>query len=124
MGALASFVPWAVVAWLFLVGTYGIVTSRNLIHLVGALSVVQASTYVLLVAIGFREDAHAPFFADVPPGTPVVDPIVQSLALTDIVVGATVYALLLALAVRAHARTGTLDPEALRPMHGPTRERE
>jgi multicomponent Na+:H+ antiporter subunit C len=36
--------------------------------------------------------------------------------LTDIVVGATVTALLLALALQLHKRRGTLDPEKLRPL--------
>jgi multicomponent Na+:H+ antiporter subunit C len=40
--------------------------------------------------------------------------------LTDIVVGATVDALLLAMALQLHKQTRTLDPEVLRPMrqHG------
>jgi multicomponent Na+:H+ antiporter subunit C len=38
--------------------------------------------------------------------------------LTDIVVEATVIALLLAIVVQAHKRTGTLDPDDLRPMRG------
>ena len=38
----------------------------------------------------------------------------QALALTDVVVGAAVTALLLALAVQVHKRAGTLDPDALR----------
>lgn len=113
-----SYFPYLVVAWLFLVGLYGIVTSRNLIHLVICLSVVQSATYVLLLSVGYRHGAGPPIFADVPPGTPAVDPIVQALVLTDIVVGATVTALLLALAVQVHKRRGTLDPERLRPMRG------
>jgi multicomponent Na+:H+ antiporter subunit C len=48
----------------------------------------------------------------------VVDPLVQALALTDVVVGATVSALLLALAVQSHKRSGTLDPDQLRTLHG------
>jgi multicomponent Na+:H+ antiporter subunit C len=44
-----------------------------------------------------------------------VDPVVQALTLTDVVVGTTVTALLLALAVQAHKRYGTLDPQDLRP---------
>ena len=39
-----SFLPYAVAAWLFVIGLYGIVTSRNLVHLVVCLSVVQSST--------------------------------------------------------------------------------
>ena len=113
-----SFLPYAVVAWLLLIGLYGVVTSRHLIHLVGCLSVVQSSTYVLLVAIGYRAGATAPFFYDVPPGTPAVDPVVHALALTDVVVGATVSALLLALAVQVHKRFGTLDPDEIEPLRG------
>jgi multicomponent Na+:H+ antiporter subunit C len=108
------FLPYAVAAWLFLAGIYGVVTSRNLIHLILCLSVAQSSTYVLLLAIGYRTAATAPIFKDVPLGTPAVDPVVQALTLTDVVVGVTVTALLLALAVQEHKRFGTLDPDRLR----------
>jgi multicomponent Na+:H+ antiporter subunit C len=113
-----SVLPYIVAAWLLAIGLYGIVTSRNYIHLVGCLSVCQASTYVLLLAVGFRWDAIAPVFYDQPPGTPAVDPVVQALVLTDIVVGATLTALMLVLVLQVHKRTGTLDPQALRPMRG------
>ena len=105
--------PYFVAAWLFVVGLYGVVTSRNMIHLIICLTVVQSSTYVLLLTIGYRVGAPAPIFADIPPGTPAGDPVVQALMLTDVVVEVTVTALLLALAVRAHARTGKLDPNRL-----------
>ncbi len=105
-----------VAAWLFGVGLYGVVTSRHFVHLIGCLSVVQSATYVLLLAVGFRWDAGAPIFYTHPPGTPAVDPVVQALVLTDIVVGATVTALLLALALQVHKRRGTLDPDELRTM--------
>jgi multicomponent Na+:H+ antiporter subunit C len=111
-----SLLPWLVAAWLFLIGLYGIVSSRNYVHLIGCLGVVQSSTYVLLLAVGYRWGASAPIFYNRPPGAPAVDPVVQALVLTDIVVGATVTALLLALALQLHKRTGTLDPEELRPM--------
>jgi multicomponent Na+:H+ antiporter subunit C len=106
--------PYLVAAWLFLVGLYGIVTSRNLVHAVICLSVVQSSTYLLLLAIGYERGGTAPIFLDVPVGTRAVDPVVSALTLTDIVVGATVSALLLALAVQAYKRHGTLDPEEFR----------
>jgi multicomponent Na+:H+ antiporter subunit C len=112
------YLPHLVTIWLFAVGLYGIVTSRNLIHMVTCLSVVQSSTYVLLLTIGFRAGGTAPIFLDVPVGTPAVDPVVKALALTDVVVGATVSALLLALAVQAHKRHGTLDPEEFRALRG------
>ena len=109
---------YAVAAWLFLIGLYGIVTSRNLIHLVTCLAITQSSTYLLLLAIGYREDATAPIYGDVERGADLVDPVVQALTLTDVVVAATVSALLLALAVQAHKRSRTLDPDALRALRG------
>jgi multicomponent Na+:H+ antiporter subunit C len=108
-----SLLPYAVAAYLFIIGLYGIVTSRNLIHLVVCLSVVQSSTYVVLLSIGFRTGATAPIFLNLPPGTRAVDPVVQALTLTDVVVGVTVSALLLALAVQIHKRSGTLDPNGM-----------
>jgi multicomponent Na+:H+ antiporter subunit C len=105
--------PFFVVAWILAVGLYGIVTSRHLVHQIMCLIVVQSSTYVLLLAVGYRRGAVAPYFYDIPVHTPAVDPVVQALALTDVVVEAAVTALLLALAVQAHKRFGTLDPHEL-----------
>jgi multicomponent Na+:H+ antiporter subunit C len=114
--ALIDLLPWLVAAWLLAIGLYGVVSSRNYIHLIGCISVVQSSTYVLLLAVGYRHGAGAPIFYTHPPGTPAVDPVVQALVLTDIVIGATVTALLLSLALQLHKRRGSLDPEELRPM--------
>ncbi len=111
-------VPYVVAAWLFLVGLYGVVTSRHLVHLVVCMSVIQASTYVLLLGIGYRSGARAPIYADIPPGSKIVDPVVQTLTLTDVVVEATVSALLLALAVQARKRFGTADPDELTALRG------
>lgn len=116
MTAVADALPWAVAAWLLGIGLYGVVTSRNAVHLIGCLSVVQAATYVLLLSVGFRTDGIAPIFYTRSPGTPAVDPVTHALVLTDVVVGATVTAMLLALVLQLHKRRATLDPEKLRPM--------
>jgi multicomponent Na+:H+ antiporter subunit C len=113
-----SYLPYALAVWLLVVGLYGVVTSRNLVHLVVCLTVAQSSTYVLLLAVGWRNGGAAPIFVDIPPSTPVVDPVVQALTLTDVVVGATVSALLLALAVQAHKRFGSVDPDELNALRG------
>ena len=109
---------YCVAAWLFLAGLYGVVTSRNLVHLVVCLSVTQSSTYVLLLAIGYRTSGTAPVHVSLSPGVRVVDPIVAALTLTDIVVSATVTALLLSLAVQLHKRMGSLDPDDVDSLQG------
>jgi multicomponent Na+:H+ antiporter subunit C len=110
--------PYLVAAWLLVVGLWGVITSRHLVHMVLCLSVVQSATYVLLLAIGFRTAATAPIFADIASYRRAVDPVVQSLTLTDVVVEATVVAVLLALTVQAHKRFGTADPNELGELSG------
>jgi multicomponent Na+:H+ antiporter subunit C len=110
-----SLLPYLLAAWLFLVGLYGIVVSRDYVHLIACLTVVQSSTYMLLLAVGYRSGAGAPIFADHPPSTPAVDPVVQALTLTDIVVGAAVTALLLSLALQLQKHRGTIEPDELSP---------
>ena len=113
-----SVYPYLVAAWLFGVGTYGIVTSRDYVHLIVCLTVAQSSTYVVLLGVGYVTGGKAPIFADIPTTSVTVDPVVQALTLTDVVVEATVSALLLALAVQAHKRFGTVDPDELGALRG------
>lgn len=118
MNELMSVLPYLAAGWIFLVGLYGLVTSRDVVHAIACLSVAQSSTYVLLLAVGFRRGATAPYFSDTRTGVPVVDPVAQALALTDVVVGATVTALLLGLAIQIRKRHGTVDPDALTGLKG------
>ena len=110
--------PFIVVVWIAGCGIYGIVTSRHLVHQIISLIVLQSSTYVLFLSIGFRNGGVAPYFSDIPLHTVTVDPVVQALVLTDIVVEAAVTALLLAFALQAHKRFGTVDPQQLRQLRG------
>ena len=118
-----SILPWVVFLWLMTIGVIGMATSRNFLHLIACLSVCQSSTYVLLLSIGFRWGAKAPIFHDHPPGTPVVDSVMQALVLTDVVVGAAVTALLLAMAIQVSKRRSTLDPQRLAPMQPTSKDR-
>lgn len=114
MSDLLDVLPYAVAAWILLAGCYGIATSRSFIHIVVCLSLVQSSTYLLLLMIGWSHDATAPVFADVSTHARVVDPVVQALTLTDIVVGGAVTSLLLALTIQLAKRQGSIDPERIR----------
>jgi multicomponent Na+:H+ antiporter subunit C len=105
--------------WLLLIGIFGVVRSNNLIHTVVCLSVAQSGTYVVLLAVGYQRGGVAPIFgSSTPPGTAVVDPVVQALTLTDIVVSATVTALLLALVIQVAKRHGTIVPDELHALRG------
>jgi multicomponent Na+:H+ antiporter subunit C len=111
---------YGVVGWLFLIGMYGVITSRNLIAMIICLSVSQSATDVFILEIGYVRGGSAPVFVDLTrrPG-PTVDAIMQALSLTDVVLGAAVSALLLALAIQVEKRTGSLDPNDLVTRHRP-----
>lgn len=113
-----AYLMYGIAVWVFLWGLYGIISSRNLVHQCISLVVLQTSTYILLLGIGYKTGGTAPVFADIPVGTLTVDPIVQSLMLTDVVVEAAVLALMLAMVVKANELAGTVDPEELRVLYG------
>jgi multicomponent Na+:H+ antiporter subunit C len=115
---VSGFFVYAVAGWLLLMGLYGIVTSRHLVHQVLCVNVVQASTYLLLIGLGYRTGGAAPILKDIPQGTSVVDPVVQALVLTDIVVGLAVTAMLLALCLQAYKRFGSFHPDRIRELRG------
>jgi len=74
---------------------------------------------VLLVAVGYQSGAAAPVQGEgTPVPGPVVDPVVQALTLTDIVVSATVTALLLGLVIQIAKLHGTVDPDRLNDLRG------
>lgn len=113
-----SYLPYAVAAWLCVVGLFGVASSRNLIHLAICLTVTQSSSYVLLLAVGYVKHGRAPIFKGIKLGTPAVDPVVQALTLTDVVVSVVVVALILALALDAHRLSGTVDPDEIADISG------
>ena len=110
--------PYLVAGVLFVAGLYGVATSRNYIHLGLCLVVTQSSTYVALVSVGYVDGGQAPIVQGSTPGKPFVDPVVQALTLTDVVVSVVVLALLLSLAMLAHRTHGTVDPDEMRELRG------
>ncbi|MDA8295531.1 MAG: sodium:proton antiporter [Actinomycetota bacterium] len=106
--------------FLLIIGAFGIARSKDLVHAVVCLSVAQAGTYVLLLAVGYQHHASPPVFGS-PASRPtrdVVDPLVQAMALTDIVVSATVTALLLAISIQIAKRNHSVDPDELNAVEG------
>lgn len=60
----------------------------------------------------------ASYFSDVTGSPKAVDPVVQALALTGVVVEAAVTALLASFAIQARKRFGTLNPQDLAEFKG------
>jgi multisubunit Na+/H+ antiporter MnhC subunit len=109
---LLGFVFYAGAAGLILLGTFAVIGMRHLLRILLGVTLLEAGVNLFLVATGFRPQAAAPIITGANPGT-MVDPIPQALILTAIVIGVGVLALGLALAIRVHRATGTLDTRAL-----------
>jgi multicomponent Na+:H+ antiporter subunit C len=110
---------YVVAGALVLLGGLGIARSRNLVHAVTCLFIAQSGTYVLLLAIGYQKGAPPPVFGSSSrPTKQVVDPVVQAMTLTDVVVSGTITALLLALTIQISKKHGTVDPDELSSLEG------
>jgi multicomponent Na+:H+ antiporter subunit C len=86
----------ATAAALFGVGAY-LVLHRDLVRVVLGIVIISQASVLTLIASGLVR-GEAPI--DPPPGKPVTDPLSEAMALTAIVIGLAVTALLLTLVLR------------------------
>jgi len=111
--------PYVFCALLFAVGLYAIAVKKNLIKVIVGVIIIDNAVNLFLVLIGYRRpvtgEAIAPI---VTPGMkdPIaallargVDPVPQALVLTSIVIGLSVVALMVVMALRLHQKYGTFD---------------
>jgi multicomponent Na+:H+ antiporter subunit C len=111
---------------LFCLGLYVVITRRNLVKIVMGLSLMESSTYLLLISMAYRHGSTAPVLLDPRPGQTasglahgnVADPVLQNFCLTAIVIGVAVTAVFLSVVVRIAQHYRTLDADAVRGMRG------
>jgi multicomponent Na+:H+ antiporter subunit C len=109
-------IPYVVVIILFCLGMYTIITQKNLIKMVIGFSIVESSLILLLILVSYKPGGTAPILDK---GYEiVVDPIPQALALTSIVIGGSVTAVMLALVIKIYKRYGTLNIDEIRKLRG------
>lgn len=92
---------------LFLIGLWGLLTKRNLIKKVIALSIINSSIVIMFVYLGSLSGTTAPILVE--GVTDIVDPIPQALMLTAIVVGICLTSLALALIYKMYQQYHTHD---------------
>jgi multicomponent Na+:H+ antiporter subunit C len=111
---------------LFCTGLYAVLSRRNLIKIVMGLSLMESSTYLLLISLAYRAKSTAPVLVG-PPGHEsssalahrnVADPVLQNFCLTAIVIGVAVTAVFLSVAVRISQHYRTLDADRVRALRG------
>jgi multicomponent Na+:H+ antiporter subunit C len=106
--------------FLIVLGFYTIVTQYNLVKTVIGISVMDYGVNLLMISVGYTPGGTAPLFTaeELNPASYFVDPILQALTLTSIVIGACVTAMSLSLVMRLHESYGTLDTREIRRLRG------
>ncbi|HIP17228.1 MAG TPA: hypothetical protein EYG76_02855 [Methanothermococcus okinawensis] len=106
---LASFIAAGV---LVVVGLYGFFFVDNIIKKVIALSIIENGVNLTLVSMGYREGGYAPIYLPTLKfqlfSTNMAYPLPQALVLTNIVIGASMLAIMLALSVVFYKKYKTL----------------
>jgi len=73
----------------FFIGFYGIITSKNIIKSIAAITIMQMAVIVFFLGFGFVENMTPPIGQNL---ENVADPLPQALVLTAIIIGITVTA--------------------------------
>ena len=109
-------IPYITVIILLCLGVYTIITKKNLMKIVIGFTIVESSLILLLILISYKSGGTAPILDKA--YEIVVDPIPQALALTAIVIGGSVTAVMLALVIKIHKKYGTLNVDEVRKLRG------
>jgi multicomponent Na+:H+ antiporter subunit C len=107
---------------LIAVGLYGVLAKRNLVRILLGLGILDGGVQLFLVLLGYRAPGRPPILL---PGVDpagfaagAVDPLVQALVLTAIVIDLGIVALLVALIIRLYEKYGTFDVGEIRRLRG------
>lgn len=125
-----SFLPYVLCMLLFAVGLYAIAVKKNLIKIIIGVILMHNAVNMFLILVGYRAPEGAEAVA--PIVTPelqskgqlatflrdAVDPLPQALILTAIVIGVSVIALMVVMAIRLHEKYGTFDLTEIRKLRG------
>jgi multicomponent Na+:H+ antiporter subunit C len=111
---------------LFCLGLFTVVARRDLVKIVLGLSLMEASTYLLLVSLAYRRGSTAPVLVTPPHGQSqqqlvhgnVADPVLQNFCLTAIVIGVAITAVFLTVVVRVAQHYRSVDADEMRALKG------
>lgn len=90
-------------------GLLGVLMKKNILKIIIALSVIDTGVNMFIITRGYVDNCTAPIMEVGKDVGCMVDPIPQALTLTSIVIGASVTALALSLAIGIYRHKGTLE---------------
>jgi multicomponent Na+:H+ antiporter subunit C len=98
--------PYLLFVGLAVVGTYLMMSHRNLMKAVLGLYLFQTAAILFFIALSYREDASVPIVAD---GATLHNPLPHAMMLTAIVVGVAILGVAIAILRRIQAESGTIE---------------
>ena len=116
-----------IMAFAFLLtGLYVLVAKKNVVRIIIGIAILGYAANLLLVLVGYRATdrpaATAPILAKGQTAANLVatasDPLPQAMVLTSIVIGLSVTALAVAMAIRLYDKYGTFDMNDIRRLKG------
>jgi multicomponent Na+:H+ antiporter subunit C len=115
MSFLTHYVHYIGCFALILIGLYIVLVKSNLIKIIIGITLIDTGVNLFLVSVGYIRMGTAPIFSQAEgAGRQMVDPVPQALVLTAIVIGVSVVALALSVAIRLYEHYGTLDLRRIR----------
>jgi multicomponent Na+:H+ antiporter subunit C len=103
--------PYLLFVLLVMVGTFLMVSQRNLLKAVVGLYIFQTAVILLFIALSFREDGTVPIALD---ALPMHNPLPHAMMLTAIVVGVATIGVAIAILRRIQAESGTIEERGRR----------
>ena len=103
---------------LFCIGLYSLLRKRNIIKIIMGLVIIEYAVNMFFVLIGYRMHGRAPILAADQVILNMVDPLVQALVLTTIVIGLAVTVVVVSFATRIYEKYGTFDITKIRRLKG------
>ena len=105
-----------------LIGVYALVAKKNIVRIIIGIAILEYAVNLLLVLVGYRKGGMPPILAEGQSSADLaaraVDPLPQAMVLTSIVIGLSITALAVAIAVRLYNKYGTFDMNDIRTLRG------
>lgn len=103
---------------LFLIGLYAVLRKRNIIKIIIGIGIMEYAVNLFCVVLGYRAQGRAPILTTDQAVKNMVDPVIQAVVLTTIVIGLSVMLMLVAIAIRIYERYGTFDITKINTLKG------
>jgi len=103
---------------LFSIGLYCVLRRRNIIKIIIGVSIMEYAINLFFILIAYRWNGRAPLLAQNQEILGMVDPVPQALILTSIVIGLSVLALMVGIALRIFDKYKTFDITKIKRLKG------